>query len=167
MKLLLHLFAALHALMAALFAIISLLLVAHAARVAWGAFTQGLGTAGAQQAIEAMGLLAAAVVALQVSQTVIEEEVVREAHMSAPTRARRFLSRFFVVVLVALVIEALVAAFKAVHEDLALLRWSAALVLATGALLAAWGLFVKLNATAERLEPEAMEEAKREDRKVQ
>jgi hypothetical protein len=30
----------------------------------------------------------------------------------------------------------------------------------------AWAVFVKLNRSAEELEPEAMQEAKREDRKV-
>jgi hypothetical protein len=36
----------------------------------------------------------------------------------------------------------------------------------TGLLLAGWGLFIKLNVYAEELEPEAMEEAKMEDRKL-
>jgi hypothetical protein len=39
-------------------------------------------------------------------------------------------------------------------------------VIATGVLLAAWGLFVHLNRSAEELEPEAMAAAKREDRKL-
>jgi hypothetical protein len=34
------------------------------------------------------------------------------------------------------------------------------------ALLTAWGVFVRLNRSAEELEPEAMEEAKKEDEKV-
>jgi len=34
-------------------------------------------------------------------------------------------------------------------------------------LLAAWGLFVRLNRAAEELEPEAMQAAKREDRKIE
>ena len=58
----------------------------------------------AQQVIEAIGLLAAAVVALQIAQTIAEEEVVRSAHVSAPTRVRRFLSRFMVVVVVAAIL---------------------------------------------------------------
>lgn len=33
-------------------------------------------------------------------------------------------------------------------------------------LLSAWGLFIALNRRAEELEPEAMEEAKREDEKM-
>jgi hypothetical protein len=118
----------------------------------------------ARQIIEAVGLLAAAVVALQITQTVTEEEVVRAAHVSGPTRVRRFLSRFLVVVVVALAIEGLVATFRAANEDPAQLLHAAALVLAVGALLAGWGVFVRLNCYAEELEPEAMQEAKREDK---
>jgi hypothetical protein len=167
MKVLLRAFAAVHALMAALFAAAALVLVAIAARVAWDACADGLGQAAAQGVIEAVGLLAAAVVALQIAQTIAEEEVVREAHISAPTRVRRFLSRFFVVLLVALAIEGLVATFKALHEEIASLLYASSLLLATAGLLAAWGVFVRFNREAEELEPEAMAEAKREDRKVQ
>jgi hypothetical protein len=35
-----------------------------------------------------------------------------------------------------------------------------------GVLLAGWGWFVRMNRYAEELEPEAMQEAKREDRKL-
>jgi hypothetical protein len=77
------------------------------------------------------------------------------------------LSRFFVVVLVALAIEGLVATFKALHDDPAQLPYAASIIVATGVLLAAWGLFVHLNSTAEKLEPEAMAEAKREDKKLE
>jgi hypothetical protein len=34
------------------------------------------------------------------------------------------------------------------------------------ALLAAWGLFIRWNRSAEELEPQAMEEAQREDEQV-
>jgi len=86
----------------------------------------------AQHIIEAMAVLAAAVVALQISQTIIEEEVVRDGHVSGPTRVRRFLSRFLVVVVVALGIEALVSTFRASHGDSAKLLYAAALVLSIG-----------------------------------
>ena len=46
------------------------------------------------------------------------------------------------------------------------LLYSAALVIAVGMLMVGWGVFVHLNRSAEELEPEAMEEAKSEDRKV-
>jgi len=166
MKLLLRAFSTLHGLVAVLFACASLMLVAIAAKVGWSGFAGGLTRESAQQIIEAIGLLAAAVVALQISQTITEEEVVRSAHVSGPTRVRRFLSRFLVVVVVALAIEALVAVFRAAHEDATLTLHAAAIITSVGVLLAGWGIFVRMNRYAEELEPEAMQEAKREDRKL-
>lgn len=167
MKAVLLAFRAAHGLLALLFAAGALLLIGLATRKAWSAFGADVDSAVAQAVIEALGLLAAAVVALQIAETITEEEVIRSTDISAPTRVRRFLSRFFVVIVVALAIEGLVATFKAVHEDLAGLAYAASVIAATGVLLAAWGWFVKLNRSAEELEPEAMAEAKREDRKLQ
>ena len=80
---------------------------------------------------------------------------------------RRYLSRFLVVVVVALSIKYLVAVVRFLDEDPRML-WSASSIgMASAALLAAWGLFVRMNRAAEDVEPEAMAEAKREDRKVQ
>jgi len=166
MKVLLRLFSTVHALMALLFACATLLLIAIAARIGWAAFAAGLDRAAAQAIIEAVGLLAAAVVALQIAQTITEEEVIRGSHIIAPTRVRRFLSRFLVVVIVALAIEGLVATFRAMHEDPAQLPYAASLLFSVGVLLAGWGVFIRLNRYAEELEPEAMEAAKREDRKL-
>lgn len=160
-------FSVIHGLIALLFTLAALTLVVIAVRVGSGALVEGLTEDAAQKVIEAFGLLAAAVVALQIAQTIAEEEIVREAQISAPTRVRRFLSRFMVVVVVALAVEGLVASFKAIHQDLAELPYAAALVLATAALLAGWGIFIHLNRSAEELEPEAMEKAKREDRKLE
>jgi hypothetical protein len=166
MKTVLRVFSTVHGLMAALFACAAVILIAIATRVGWTALTFGLDHAAAQGVIEAVGLLAAAVVALQIAQTITEEEVIRDAHISAPTRVRRFLSRFLVVVIVALAIEGLVATFKSIHEDLTQLPYAASLLASVGVLLAGWGIFIRLNRYAEELEPEAMEAAKREDRKL-
>jgi hypothetical protein len=117
--------------------------------------------------LEAIGLLTIAVAALELGQTVLEEEVLREVHVSVPTRVRRFLSRFMIVVVVALSVETLVAVFNLAHEDPALLPQGASVGLAAAALLAAWGLFIKLNKGAEELEPEAMEQIKREDKELE
>jgi len=98
MKALTRLFRTIHGLMAFLFACGALILIIIAARMGWLAFVDGLDRAAAQGIIEAIGLLAAAVVALQIAETIFEEEVIRDADISAPTRVRRFPSRFFVVV---------------------------------------------------------------------
>jgi hypothetical protein len=116
--------------------------------------------------LEAIGMLTIAVAALELSQTVWEEEVLRKALMSAPTRVRRFLSRFLVVVVVALAIEALTAAFRFVHDAPQHLPHAAAVAIGAAALLVAWGVFIRLNLPAEAVEPEAMARAKREDRKL-
>lgn len=116
--------------------------------------------------LESIGLVTIAVVALELGQTILEEELLRQAHIGAPTRVRRFLSRFIVVVVVALSIESLVAVFELAHKDPSQLPHAASIAVAAAVLLAAWGCFVRLNTSAEHLEPEAMEDAKREDERV-
>ncbi len=165
-KILLKLIGFVHALMATLFACAAVALIGMAAHFGWAAVSHGFDAGAPQEVIEAIGLLAAAVVALQIAQTIIEEEVIREAHISGPTRVRRFLSRFMVVIIVALGTEGLVATFKALHENFAQLTAAASILVGTAALLAGWGYFIRCNREAEELEPEAMEEAKREDQKL-
>lgn len=162
----LRIFRFIHALMAFLFACAALMLIVISTRLGWLAFIGGLDRVAAQAIIEAVGLLAAAVVALQIAETIFEEEVIRDADISAPTRVRRFLSRFFVVVIVALAIEGLVATFQTLHEDPTQLPYAASILISVGILLAAWGIFIYLNRSAEELEPEAMAEAKKEDEKL-
>jgi len=44
--------------------------------------------------------------------------------------------------------------------------YAASIVFSAAALLAGWGLFIRMNRYAEEIEPEAMAEAKREDTKL-
>lgn len=117
--------------------------------------------------LESIGLLTIAVVALELGQTILEEEVRREAHVSAPTRVRRFLSRFLVVIIVALSIECLITIFKLAYKNPEQLPHAASIGIAAGVLLVAWGVFIKLNKSAEEIEPEAMEKTKQEDKKLE
>jgi hypothetical protein len=161
-----RMFAVVHGVLAAVFALIAFMLLGAALRTLWQTVVGGLDDGSAVTLIEAMGVTAVAVVALQIAQTIAEEEVVREAHVSAPTRVRRFLSRFIVVIAIALAVEALVGTMKALHEDMTLLPHAAACVVGVALLLAAWGYFVRANRAAEDVEPEAMAQAKEEDRKL-
>ena len=165
-RLLLRFFSGIHALLALVFAAAAIAIMVRAVHMGWLAISSGLDETSFEGVIEAIGLAAIAVVSLQIAQTITEEEVVREAHVSGPTRVRRFLSRFLVVIIVAFAIEGLIATFKALHEESAELGPAAALIAAVGVLLAGWGVFVRFNVPAEHLEPEAMEEAKEEDRKL-
>ena len=118
------------------------------------------------EVLESIAILTVAIAVLELGQTIIEEEVQRDTPMSAPTRVRRFLSRFMMVLVVALSIETLVAVFKFAREDPSRLPGAAAVGLVAAVLLAAWGLFVRLNQRAEEMEPEALDQVRREDEKV-
>jgi hypothetical protein len=166
MKILLRFFSAAHAAIAVLFVCVALMLVIVAVKTGYSAVSADVGSA-AEAIIETIGLLAVAVVSLQIAQTIMEEEVIREAQVSAPTRVRRYLSRFLVVVVVALAVEGLVATFKALHENPELLPHAATILVSVGFLLAGWGAFIWFNKVAEELEPEAMAQAMNEDQKLE
>ncbi|MGE0824596.1 MAG: hypothetical protein AB7G75_04115 [Candidatus Binatia bacterium] len=117
--------------------------------------------------LESIAVVTIAIAALELGQTVLEEKVMRSAHMSAPTRVRRFLSRFMVVIVVSLSIESLVAVFQFSRKQPEFLPQAAVVGVAAAALLMSWALFVWLNRSVEELEPEAMEAAKKEDQKVE
>jgi len=160
-------FAAIHAVLALMFMLASLVLIAITVRGAWMLLAEGFSEHLAFGVIQMIGITAIAVVALQIAQTIAEEEVIREAHVSGPTRVRRFLSRFMVVIVVALAVEGMIATFKALREDLTMLPYAASLLAGVAFLLAGWGAFVWLNRAAEELEPEAMALAKSEDEKLE
>jgi hypothetical protein len=170
MRFLLRIFPIGHFLISLLFVSAALLLVIFALLQLWTGINP-LVTADMPQRVnavlEGVALLTVATASLELGQTLLEEEVQRESQMSAPTRVRRFLSRFMVVLVVALAIESLVMVFEYSHEEPEHLLYAAAVGLMAGVLLAAWGLFVHFNRSVEELEPEAMEEVKEEDQKIQ
>lgn len=169
MKIIQKLFAVGYALITLLFAASAFGLIAFGGIDLWHALFKAADLPMRERLIavlEGIGILTIAVAALELGQTILEEEILRKEHMSAPTRVRRFLSRFMIVVVVSLAIELLVAVFKLLHEDPARLPQASAIGFAAAALLAAWGVFIRLNKSAEELEPEAMQRTKGEDKKL-
>jgi hypothetical protein len=163
------LFPAGHLVISLLFVLCGVSLIAFSVMQLWAALAPG-DTAVPERTnmvLEGLALVTVALAALELGETIVEEQVQREAHMSAPTRVRRFLSRFMVVLVVALSIEALVLVFKYSHENPANIPYAALVGFCAAALITAWGIFVRLNRSAEELEPEAMREAKEEDKKVE
>lgn len=161
-------FVAAYAAIVALFLGCGVYLVGLAAVDLWrGVFAAATLRAGFDVVLRGIGYLTIAVASLELGQTVLEEEVLRSTHMSGPTRARRFLSRFLVVVVVAMSVESLIAVFHFAQDAPEHLPHAAAIAGAASLLLAAWGLFVSLNRGVEELEPEGMAATKREDREVQ
>ena len=170
MKFLIPILTVIYAAIAAVFGIASLSLLVLAAMALWSALEPGTGATLASRAataIESIGLVTVALMSLEMAQTVVEEEVVRRVHVSAPTRVRRYLSRFLVVVVVALSIESLVGVVEALHQDPGHLPYAASVAIGAAALLTAWAIFVRLNRSVEELEPEGLRQATGEDVKVQ
>ena len=165
---LLRVFPVAHLVVSVLFVLAAIGLVCFSAYELWQVVAPGDADVQARlgHVLDAIALVTIAVASLELGQTIIEEEVQREAHMSAPTRVRRFLSRFMVVLVVSLSIETLVAVFHFSRDNPALLPYAASIGVTAAALLAGWGVFIRLNESAERLEPEAMQAAKSEDRKI-
>lgn len=157
-------------LIVALFFTCGIGLIVLSALEAWNALNPGIDApvrARFEILLECIGLLTIAVASLELGQTVLEEEIQRSANISSPTRVRRFLSRFLIVVVVSLSVETLIGVFQFVHGKPEFLPHAASVGLAAAAILATWGLFVRMNTEAEKLEPEAMEEVKAEDDEVE
>jgi hypothetical protein len=169
MKIVLFLLTLAYSAVALVFGVAALGLICLAGMELWFAFVRVDPALGiprrAAAVIESIGLITVALMALEMAQTVVEEEVIRRVHVSAPTRVRRYLSRFLVVVVVALSIESLVGVMEA--QDAQDLPRATMVAVGAAALLAAWGVFVRLNRSVEELEPDSIEEAKQEDAKVQ
>jgi hypothetical protein len=169
-KIIQKLFSVGYMLIVALFFVCGFALITMAALEIWTAINPADGEpiqARFKLLLECVGLLTIAVAALELGQTVLEEEVQRSVNISAPTRVRRFLSRFLIVVVVSLSIECLIAVFQFLHGSPELLPHAASIGVAAAILLATWGIFVRMNVEAEKLEPHAMREVQAEDKTVE
>ncbi|MCC6071195.1 hypothetical protein ACFSQU_16785 [Massilia sp. GCM10020059] len=170
MKIIQKLFSLGYVLVVALFFVCAVALIVLAGSELWGALRPDMEMGVRSRfnlILEAIGLLTIAVAAMELGQTVLEEEVQRSANISAPTRVRRFLSRFLIVVVVSLSIECLISVFQFVQVRPELLPHAASIGVAAAVILAAWGAFVRLNVDAEKLEPHAMRAAQAEDKTVE
>lgn len=169
MKLIQNIFLVGYMLIVALFFVCGVGLIVLAAIETWSALQPGANLKVRERfelILECVGLLTIAVASLELGQTVLEEEVQRSVNISAPTRVRRFLSRFLIVVVVSLSIECLIGVFQFMHGRPEYLLHSAAIGVAAAAILATWGLFVRMNVDAEKLEPDSMHEVQAEDKEL-
>ncbi|HEY0710656.1 MAG TPA: hypothetical protein VGG33_27885, partial [Polyangia bacterium] len=64
-------------------------------------------------------------------------------------------------------VEFLIAIFELFHVNAQHMVQAASIGVATAALLIGWGAFIRWNRSAEELEPDSLDKAKSEDRKVE
>lgn len=92
-------------------------------------------------------IIAAAI--FDVGRYLLEEEVLRDRELRSPMEARRSLTKFMVIIVIAVTLESLLAIIKASTNGLSELIYPAALFLVAVLLLVGLGLYQRLSVLAE------------------
>jgi hypothetical protein len=139
----------------AVFAFASLLLLLAAmALIGFGVkdALQGIGSpdkSGADAVLDVLGYVIVAIAVFDVAKYIFEDEVRRGNEKRSAAEARRSLTKFLSTIVIALFLEALVVVFKTAREDVALLLYPTALLVASVMVLVGLGVFQRLSATVE------------------
>ena len=94
-------------------------------------------------------LSASALIGFGVAKYIFEDEVRRGNERRSAAEARRSLTKFLSTIVIALFLEALVVVFKTARQDVALLIYPTALLIAAVLVLVGLGVFQRLSATVE------------------
>lgn len=139
----------------AVFAFASLLLLLAAmALIGFGVkdALEGIGSpdkSGADAVLDVLGYVIVAIAVFDVAKYIFEDEVRRGNEKRSAAEARRSLTKFLSTIVIALFLEALVVVFKTAREDVALLLYPTALLVASVMVLVGLGVFQRLSATVE------------------
>jgi len=139
----------------AVFAFASLLLLLAAmALIGFGVkdALEGIGSpdkSGADAVLDVLGYVIVAIAVFDVAKYIFEDEVRRGNEKRSAAEARRSLTKFLSTIVIALFLEALVVVFKTAREDVALLLYPTALLIASVMVLVGLGVFQRLSATVE------------------
>jgi hypothetical protein len=105
--------------------------------------------------LEAVSIIVIAVAVFEVAKYLFEEEILREERELRSVReARQTLTKFLVIIVIAVSLEALVFVFKAGTEDITLLLYPSGLLLAAILLVVGLALFQRLTSETERTQKE-------------
>jgi hypothetical protein len=113
----------------------------------WREVVQGEATVSAM--LEAVGMLIVALAVFDVSKYLIEEELLRDRELRSAEEARKTLTKFLTIVIIAVSLEAIVFVFQAGKEDMTKLIYPAALLAVVGGLVAVLGHYQRMSRTAE------------------
>jgi hypothetical protein len=99
--------------------------------------------------LDAVGYMVIAIAVFDVAKYLLEEEVVRARELRSAAEARRSLTKFLSTIAIAVFLEALVGVFEAAKDDITLMLYPTALLVAGVALILGLGLFIRFSAEAE------------------
>lgn len=100
--------------------------------------------------LDAIGFVIIAIAVFDVAKYLLEEEVIREREMRHVSEARRSMTRFVSIIIIAVLLEGAVIVFKMTRENTEHLIYPVLLLFAGVALIVGLGVFQRLSASAER-----------------
>ncbi|MBK5968396.1 MULTISPECIES: hypothetical protein [Thiorhodovibrio] len=130
---------------------ISLALIAVAAVDVWEALLAGSSLKPSM--LDGIGLVVVALAVFDVAKYLMEEEVLRNRELRSASEARETLTKFLVIIVIAVSLEALVFILGAANESLSLLIYPSILLATAAALVAALALYLRLSSSAEERLP--------------
>jgi hypothetical protein len=95
--------------------------------------------------LDAVGLIVIGMAVFDVSKFLLEEEVIKSHHAITPSTQRATLSKFLVIISIAVSLEALVFIFDAGKKDITLLIYPTFLLIAAVLMILSLGVYRKLS----------------------
>ncbi len=100
--------------------------------------------------LQAIELIVLAIAVFDVAKYLVEEEFTNKKELKNPAEARQTLTKFLVIIIIAVSLEALLYIFQAGHENLKLLIYPAFLLLVTVSLVVGLAVFQKMSINTEK-----------------
>ena len=104
---------------------------------------------GVDALLDVLGYVIVAIAVFDVAKYLFEEEVQRGKEKRSAAEARRSLTKFLSTIVIAVFLEALVVVFKTAREDVALLIYPTALLVAAVVVLVGLGVYQRFSAAVE------------------
>lgn len=114
--------------------------------------------------LDGIGLVVVALAVFDVAKYLMEEEVLRDRELRSAAEARETLTKFFVIIIIAVTLEALIFVLGAASQDLALLVYPAFLLGIVSLMMVSLALYLRLSSHAEKQLPEARGSSKTDAR---
>jgi hypothetical protein len=102
--------------------------------------------------LDSIGLVVVSLAVFDVAKYLMEEEVLRDRELRSATEARETLTKFFVIIIIAVTLEALIFVLGAA-QDLSLLVYPAILLGVASLMMVSLALYLRLSSQAEERLP--------------
>jgi hypothetical protein len=112
--------------------------------------------------LESVGLIIVSVAIFDVGKFLIEEEVMRDRELRSIREARRSLTKFMTIIIIAISLEALVSVFETTQEQVQFLLYPSFLLLSAVLALVGLGFFQWLSSKADVMLPRESPTAEQE-----